>query len=86
MRSELREIRETLGYTVRDFAELLGFGERYYTYHGYETGRRKTPDYVLKEAQAALKRDQQFFQKDLPRRVNEFSKKGVPNEAVRGQW
>lgn len=86
MHLELRKIRETLGYTVRDFAELLGFGDKFSTYQCYETGRRKAPDSVLKEARAALKRDQQFFKKDLPRRIDEFSKNGVPNEAVKGQW
>lgn len=80
----IRDIRLEMGYSYREFAQLLGIKPE--TYEGYDTNRRKCPKSVLKEAQAALKRDQQFFKKDLPRRVDEFSKNGVPNEAVRGQW
>ena len=63
----LKEIRGKLGYSIRDFAELIGCNAS--SYQCYEEGRRKTPDHIIQEAKAALKRDKHFFTKDLPDRI-----------------
>ncbi len=86
MHQELLKIREQLGYNVRDFAELLGFGDKHATYHCYETGRRKAPESVITEARAAFKRDRNFFNKDLPKSIDKHAAKGIRNEARKGDW
>lgn len=63
----LKEIRGKLGYSIRDFAELIGCNAS--SYQCYEEGRRKTPASVVKEAKKALKRDRNFFYKQLPERI-----------------
>jgi transcriptional regulator with XRE-family HTH domain len=79
---QLRKIRLRMGYSVAEFAELLGLLKP--TYQGYESGRRPMPATLLKQAQDAEKREKKFF-KDLPKRVDKaLAGKGVPNEAVRG--
>lgn len=72
----LKDIRLQLGYSVRGFAELLGF-ECHATYQHYESGRRPAPEQVLIDAQAALSRDIAFFD-ELPIRVDALSKKEAP--------
>lgn len=37
----LKELRERAGYTVRDFARGLGYGEKYSSYRTYETSYKK---------------------------------------------
>lgn len=37
----LKELRERAGYTVRDFAKALGYGEKYSSYRTYETSYKK---------------------------------------------
>ena len=85
--SEVRKIRYSMGYTVRDFAELLGYRDtQFSTYQGYDAGTSPTPKHVLNEARAAQKRDKRFF-KTMGSRVDEALQwRGVPNEAIKGEW
>lgn len=67
-----------------EFAELLGYKKA--TYQCYENGTRPLPDEILKNAQAAQKRDVKFF-REMPKRVDEaLEGKAVPNEARKGEW
>lgn len=42
VRERLKSLRSRAGYTVRDFAQALGYGDRYSTYASYE-GKYKKP-------------------------------------------
>jgi DNA-binding transcriptional regulator YiaG len=65
--SELKVIREQMGYSVRNFAELLGHKPS--TFQHCESGRRPAQyDQMLEEAKAAMARDQRFFD-GLPERI-----------------
>jgi transcriptional regulator with XRE-family HTH domain len=76
----MRKIRLAMRYSIAEFAELLGLKKA--TYQGYESGRRPLPKEVLKNAQAAQKREVKFF-KGLPARVDSALKgKPTPNEAT----
>lgn len=66
-----------MGYSVRGFAELLGF-DCHSTYQHYESGRRPAPAQVIEDAKAALERDQRFFSQEMPQRIEEISKKEAP--------
>lgn len=77
----LKNIRLEMGYTVRGFAELLGF-DNHSTYQHYESGRRPMPQHVLEDAKAAHARDRRFFNTELPASVDANLVGGVcPNEA-----
>jgi transcriptional regulator with XRE-family HTH domain len=73
-----------MGYSVEEFAELLGLKKP--TYYGYESSKRRTPPHVLAEARAAQKRDKKFF-KELPKRIDTaLAWNAVPNECRAGEW
>ena len=80
----LKNIRNKLGYSIRDFAELIGCNAS--SYQCYEEGRRKTPETVLQAAQAAHSRDKYFFGKHLDESIKFHARGGVPNEAKKGDW
>ena len=53
-----------MGYTVRDMADELLLPHT--TYHGYESGYRPCPDYILCIAKDAHKRVQNFSKRYMP--------------------
>jgi transcriptional regulator with XRE-family HTH domain len=68
VQKELLKIRLKMGYSIRVFAKLLGYAAS--TYEHYENGRRTLTPEVLEAARSALKRDQRFFNVDLPARMD----------------
>ena len=86
MHVKLKKIRIQMGYSVRGFAELLGFGGNHSTYQCYEDGRRALPVEVLQAAQAAYRRDRNFFTNELPKHIDDATPNGCPNEAAKGAW
>ena len=73
-----------MGYSIGDFAQLLGYLKA--AYQRYENGTRPLPKDALKNVQDAQKRDVKFF-RELPRRVDkELRGKMVPNDAREGDW
>ena len=86
MHSKLRKIRIEMRYSIRDFAELIGFGRKHSTYQCYEEGKRSVPHAVIQEAQAAYQRDRIFFTKEMPQRIDAATPNGCSNEAKKGAW
>jgi transcriptional regulator with XRE-family HTH domain len=80
MQKTLKEIRQAMGYSVRGFAELIGYQAS--SYQHYESGRRTLTQPVLIAAQNAYTRDRQFFEHMLPARVDEISLQQFPNGIV----
>lgn len=82
--SQAKKIRRSMGYSIAEFAELLGLN--YDTYRSYDSGHRPLPTEVLKNIQDAKNRDVKFFS-SLPARVDKaLGKKGCPNAARVGEW
>lgn len=80
----MRTIRVEMGYSMQEFAELLGLKKS--TYQGYESGRRPTPSHVMRAARDAQSRERRFF-RDLPKRVDAaLNGRPVPNDARSGEW
>lgn len=81
--TEIRKIREYLRYSFQDMSDELRLKKE--TYQGYDSGRRSTPDDVLKAAREAKKRVDKFMA-GIPARVDKHQPKGCPNEAIKGAW
>jgi len=64
MQTELKAIREQLGYSMSEMAEELQIGKP--TYQGYESGRRATPPLTLGMALMALGRVVDWEKRYLP--------------------
>ena len=67
MPNSLKEIRLKMGYSVRGFAQLLGYKAS--TYQHYESGLRTVTSQVIADAKSAYQRDRAFFTKELPQRI-----------------
>jgi len=64
MQTELKAIREQLGYSMSERAEELQISKP--TYQGYESGRRTTPPLTLGMALMALGRVAEWEKRYLP--------------------
>lgn len=56
---ELKAIREEIGLSMRDFADILQISKP--AYQGYETGRRSIPPAVMDKAEAQLLRTRAYW-------------------------
>lgn len=81
MQTELKAIREELGFSYGEMAQELGVHKA--TYQGYETGRRATPPHIISSARDSLARDRAFWA-GLPLRVDARLALEFPNGIMSG--
>ena len=59
-----RRIRLEMGYSIGEFAELLGISKG--TYQGYDMGTRKVPEHIEIATLEALEKDRAFMGRYKP--------------------
>jgi transcriptional regulator with XRE-family HTH domain len=82
--NRMRQIRKKLGYSIAEFAELLGLPKA--TLQCYDNDTRAIPLEIILKAEEELRWDAQFF-KGMPGRIDkELGPNGCPNLARPGQF
>lgn len=73
---KLKAIREEIGLSMRDFADILQISKP--AYQGYESGRRSIPPGIMDKAKAQLQRTRAYW-RTLPNRVEGRIDQEFPN-------
>lgn len=74
---ELKSIRLQMNFSMETMAEDLGIKHKS-TYQGYESGRRKCPQYVIEAARISLQKDKIYWE-TMTSRIDENLKNQFPN-------